>query len=81
MSNGLNPAVAWGIPYFVEKCSNGLFPIIVQTCPGSINAFRLVSPESIKKSSAGGINLWHDKIEKFSGGSFNISDAVVGAVV
>ena len=81
MSNGLKPATACGIPNSLEKYSNGLVPIIVQTCPGSINAFKLVSPELIKKSIAGGINLWHESTEKFSGGVANNSAAVVGAVV
>ena len=81
MSNGLNPATAWGIPKSVEKYSNGFVPIIVQTCPGWINAFKLVSPELIKKSIAGGISLWHESTEKFSGGVARSSAAVVGAVV
>ena len=69
------------MPYSVENFSNGSVPKIVHTCPGSIKAFKLVSPELIKKSIAGGINLWHETIEKFSGGFFNNSDAVAGAVV
>ena len=80
MSNGLNPATAWGIPNWLEKYSNGCVPMIVQTCPGWINAFKVVSPELIKKSIAGGINLWQDKTEKFSGGVANNSAAVVGAL-
>ena len=55
--------------------------MIVQTWPGWINALRLVSPELIKKSIAGGISLWHDSTEKFSGGVASSSAAVVGAVV
>ena len=55
--------------------------MIVHTCPGWISAFRLVWPELIKKSMAGGINLWHESTEKFSGGFANNSAAVVGAVV
>jgi hypothetical protein len=46
-----------------------------------INAFKLVCPELIKKSIAGGINLWQDNTEKFSGGVASNSAAVVGAVV
>ena len=81
MSNGLNPATACGMPKSFEKYSNGFVPMIVQTCPGWINAFKLVCPELIKKSIAGGINLWQDNTEKFSGGVESISAAVVGAVV
>ena len=81
MSNGLNPATACGIPYSVEKYSKGFVPIIVQTCPGWINAFKVVSPELIRKSIAGGISLWQDSTEKFSGGVERSSAAVVGAVV
>ena len=81
MSSGLNPATACGIPKSVEKYSNGLVPIMVQTCPGWINALSEVCPELIKKSIAGGINLWHESTEKFSGGLDNNSAAVVGAVV